>query len=55
MKTSHQSKNSNYRTLEKYNSMFYEQNKQSLNPACACHIHLINNIYLHLFIFKLCI
>jgi len=25
MKTSHQSKNSNYRTLEKYNSMFYEK------------------------------
>ena len=55
MKTSHKSKKCTYRTLEKYSHTFYK-NKQNINPACACHIYLINNIILfYLFIFKLCI
>jgi hypothetical protein len=42
-----------YRTLEKYSNAFYK-NKQNINPACPCHIYLINStILLHLFIFKL--
>jgi hypothetical protein len=42
MKTSHQStKKCKYRTLEKYSNTYYE-NKQNINPACAC-----NNTDLH--------
>ena len=34
----------------------YYQNKQNINPTCACNIYLINSIILfYLFIFKLCI
>ena len=53
MKTSHQSTNKyKYRT---YSNTYYK-NKQNINPACACHIYLINSIILfYLFIFKLCI
>ena len=56
MKTSHQStKKCKYRTLEKYSNTYYE-NKQNINPACACNTYLINSIILfYLFIFKLCI
>ena len=56
MKTSHQStKKCKYRTLEKYSNTYYK-NKQNINPACACHIYLINSIILfYLFIFKMCI
>jgi hypothetical protein len=56
MKTSHQStKNCKYRTSEE-NSNTYYKNKQNINPACACHIYLINSINLfYLFIFELCI
>ena len=55
-KTSHQStKKCKYRTLEKYSNTYYK-NKQNINPACACHIYLINIIILfYLFIFELCI
>jgi hypothetical protein len=43
MKTSHQStKNCKYRTSEKYSNTYYI-NKQNINPACACHIYLINS------------
>ena len=56
MKTSHQStKKYKYRTLEKYSNTYYE-NKQNINPECACNTYLINSIILfYLFIFKLCI
>jgi len=55
MKTSHESKKCKYKTLETYNNKFYK-NKRNLNPACACHIYLLNSIILlYLFIFKLCI
>jgi hypothetical protein len=56
MKTSHQStKKCKYRSSEKYSNTYY-QNKQNINPACACNIYLINSIILfYLFIFKLCI
>ena len=52
MKTSHKSKKCKYRTLEKYNNTF-NKNKQNINPACVCHIYLINSIILFdLVIFK---
>ena len=56
MKTSHQStKKCKYRTLEKYSNTYYE-NKQNINPACACNTYLIKSIiFFYLFIFKLCI
>ena len=56
MKTSHQSTNKcEYRTLEKSSNTYYKI-KQNINPACACHIYLINSsILFYLFIFKLCI
>jgi hypothetical protein len=39
----------------KYSNTYYE-NKQNINPACACNTYLINSIILfYLFIFKLCI
>jgi hypothetical protein len=41
MKTSHQStKKCKYRTLEKYSNTYYE-NKQNINPACACNTYLL--------------
>ena len=54
MKTSHQStKKCKYRSLEKHSNTYYK-NKQNINPACACHIYLINSIILfYLFIIKL--
>jgi hypothetical protein len=56
MKTSHQStKTCKYRTLEKDSNTYYE-NKQNINPTCACNTYLINSIILfYLFILKLCI
>jgi hypothetical protein len=52
MKTSHQfTKKCKYRTMEKYSNTYYE-NKQNINPACACNTYLINSIILfYLFIF----
>jgi hypothetical protein len=42
-----------HRTLEKYSNTFYK-NKQNINPACACHIYLIDSIILfYLFIFTI--
>jgi hypothetical protein len=50
----HQStKKCKYRSSEKYSNTYY-QNKQNINPECACNIYLINSIILfYLFIFKL--
>ena len=53
MKTSHQStKKCKYRTLEKYSNTYYE-NKQHINPACACNTYLINSIIFVLSIYFL--
>ena len=51
MKTSHQStKKCKYRSSENYSNTYY-QNKQNINPACACNIYLINSIILHIYLF----
>jgi hypothetical protein len=50
----------NHRTLETYNNKFMlsKNNKQNLNPECACNIYLLSTIILYetkLFVSYMCV